>query len=92
MTAQDPDAAYHDPKDSDPANPRWSVVHVEFREKFANPLTLHELKEMQAGSKEIASLQLLKQSRLSVSAVSEGEWEFLRAVIAEREKKGGGEE
>ncbi|KFY70419.1 hypothetical protein V499_09183 [Pseudogymnoascus sp. VKM F-103] len=40
LTAQDPKAAYYDPKDTDPSNPRWSVVHVEFREKFSNPLTL----------------------------------------------------
>ncbi|KAL5354052.1 hypothetical protein ACLOAV_000137 [Pseudogymnoascus australis] len=54
FTAQDPKAAYYDPKDKDPANPRWSVVHVVFREKFANPLTLRELKDMQPGCEEIA--------------------------------------
>ncbi|KFX86595.1 hypothetical protein O988_09481, partial [Pseudogymnoascus sp. VKM F-3808] len=94
-TAQDPKAAYHDPKDTDPSNPRWSVVHVSFREKFAKPLTLHEMKTLQReGCKEIQGLQLLTQSRLSVSKVSAKEWEFLNEVIGdgvavEKEKEGG---
>ncbi|OBT74225.1 hypothetical protein VF21_07070 [Pseudogymnoascus sp. 05NY08] len=85
LTAQDPKAAYYDPKDTDPSNPRWSVVHVSFREKFSNPLTLHELKAMQPTTKEISEMQLLKQSRLSVTGVTRGEWEFLRGVIGKRE-------
>ncbi|KFX92093.1 hypothetical protein V490_05571 [Pseudogymnoascus sp. VKM F-3557] len=95
LTAQDPKAAYHDPKDTDPSNPRWSVVHVVFKEKFAKPLTLHEMKELQReGCKEIQGLQLLTQSRLSVSKVSAKEWEFLNEVImdgvaVEKEGEGG---
>ncbi|OBT46254.1 hypothetical protein VE00_02302 [Pseudogymnoascus sp. WSF 3629] len=88
LTAQDPKAAYYDHKDTDPSNPRWSVVHVEFREKFENPLTLHELKGMQGRCGEIGEMQLLKQSRLSVTGVTRGEWEFLRGVIGGREGEG----
>ncbi|OBT90862.1 hypothetical protein VE02_00427 [Pseudogymnoascus sp. 03VT05] len=90
LTAQDPKAAYYDPKDTSPSSPRWSVVHVEFREKFSNPLTLHELKAMQPTTKEISEMQLLRQSRLSVTGVTRGEWEFLRGVIKTREEGEGG--
>lgn len=62
-------------------------MHVVFKEKFENPLTLHELKDM-AGRKELQGLQLLKQSRLSVSKVGSGEWEFLMGVIGGREAGG----
>ncbi len=33
----------YDPKSS-PDNPRWIAVDLKFKEKFAEPLTLHELK------------------------------------------------
>lgn len=61
---------------------------MEFREKFENPLTLHELKDMQSTTKEIGEMQLLKQSRLSVTGVTRGEWEFLRGVIKKRDGEG----
>ncbi|ELR03849.1 hypothetical protein VC83_04695 [Pseudogymnoascus destructans] len=89
LTAQDPKAAYYDPKDTDPSNPRWSLVHVSFREKFTNPLTLHGLKAMQSTSAEISNMQLLKQSRLSVTGVTKGEWEFLMSVIKKPEEMEG---
>lgn len=91
MTAQDPDAAYYDPKDKDPSDPRWSVVHVEFRKKFKNPITLHELKGLQASNKELGNVQMLKQSRLSVSKVTKSEWDFLRSIIDVREAQGDSE-
>ena len=86
VSAQDPKAAYYDPKDTDPANPKWSVVHVEFRRKFSQPITLKELREYAADGKALKNMQMLKQSRLSVSAVSKDEWDFLMNVVEEREQ------
>ena len=85
VSAQDPKAAYYDPKDSDPSNPKWSVVHVQFRRKFKEPITLKELREYAAKGGALENMQMLKQSRLSVSAVSKDEWDFLMDIIEERE-------
>jgi len=85
LSAQDPDATYYDPKDTDPANPKWSVVHVEFRRKFKHPITLKELRDFAATGKELGNMQILKQSRLSVSKVSKVEWEFLLKISEEKE-------
>ena len=63
-------------------------MHVEFRRKFAAPIGLKELREMgDSPSKPLANMQLLKQSRLSVSKVSAAEWEYLMGVVEEREGK-----
>jgi predicted RNA-binding protein with PUA-like domain len=43
-TAFDPEQKYFDPK-SDPENPRWMMVEVEFVEKFPRVVTLKEMKE-----------------------------------------------
>jgi predicted RNA-binding protein with PUA-like domain len=57
-------------------------VHVEFRQKLNTPITLKELRAFQAekGSP-LESMQMLKLTRLSVSKVSKGEWEFLTGVM-----------
>lgn len=60
-------------------------MHVEFRRKFAVPVTLKELKEHVDGP--LVSMQMLKQSRLSVSRVSEDEWDFLMGLVEEKEKE-----
>ena len=59
---------------------------MEFRRKFKEPVTLKELREFGAKGGGLENMQMLKQSRLSVSKVSEKEWEFLMGVIEEREK------
>lgn len=74
-TAFDQDSPYYDLK-SDPEKPKWNLVHVEFRRKFEKV----SLKQLQAHGKQGGSLEgmdLLKQSRLSVSKVSEKEWNFI---------------
>jgi predicted RNA-binding protein with PUA-like domain len=83
MSAQDPQAAYYDPKDKDPENPRWSVVHVEFRRKFREMVSLREIKEC----KELESMMLRRQSRLSVSKVSEEEWKYIMNWAERKEKE-----
>jgi predicted RNA-binding protein with PUA-like domain len=87
VTAQDPKAAYYDPKDTDPEKPKWSVVHVEFRRKLKEMITLSELREFAEKDGKLAQMQMLKQSRLSVSKVSKEEWQFLLGVADEQEDK-----
>ena len=73
----DQKSAYYDPK-SPPGNPRWSAVDMVFVSKFANIITLDQIKAMPA----LASLSLVqKGSRLSVMPVSDGEWEAILTRI-----------
>ncbi|QBZ60859.1 hypothetical protein PoMZ_07802 [Pyricularia oryzae] len=84
LSAHDSKAPYYDAS-SKPDNPKWSVVHVEFRSKFSVPITLKELREMGSGpEKPLQNMQMLKQSRLSVSKVSEAEWEHLMGIAKDR--------
>ncbi|KAG8156366.1 hypothetical protein KVR01_013818 [Diaporthe batatas] len=79
LTAHDPKCPYYDPK-SKPDDPKWSVVHVEFRSKFRVPIGLKELRAMGGGDGPLRDMQMLKQSRLSVSRVSAEEWGCLVGV------------
>lgn len=65
-TQFDPDSRYFDPK-STPEAPRWQTVKVEFREKFSEPITLPQLKEMFTPE---AFPVVKKGNRLSVMPVS----------------------
>jgi predicted RNA-binding protein with PUA-like domain len=47
----------------------WSVVDVEFVKPFANPVGLAEIKK----NKKLASMALIKRSRLSVAPVTDAE-------------------
>lgn len=79
VSAHDPKAPYYDAS-SKPSDPKWSVVHVEFRSKFEVPIGLKELRAMGAPGKPLENMQMLKQSRLSVSKVSAAEWKYLMGV------------
>ncbi|KAI9660418.1 MAG: hypothetical protein M1821_009768 [Bathelium mastoideum] len=68
---------YYDPKAKRDNPTGWVIVRVEFRQKFDNPITLDQLKALAKDNEEIADMQLLKQSRLSVSKVSPAEWNFI---------------
>ncbi|KAK4101242.1 DUF55-domain-containing protein [Parathielavia hyrcaniae] len=83
LSAHDPKAPYYDPS-SKPSDPKWSVVHVRFRSKLAAPIGLKELREMGGPGKPLEKMQMLKQTRLSVSKVSAAEWEYLTRVAEER--------
>lgn len=83
VSAHDPKAPYYDPN-SKPSDPKWSVVHVKFRSKFAVPIGLKELRGMGGAGKPLENMQMLKQSRLSVSKVSAAEWEYLMGVAEEK--------
>ncbi|KAI1131458.1 PUA-like domain-containing protein [Nemania abortiva] len=85
LSAHDPKAPYYDAS-SKPEDPKWSVVHVKFRSKFARPIGLKELREMGKPGLPLENMQMLKQSRLSVSRVSPSEWEYLMDLV---QKQGG---
>ncbi|KAF4968552.1 hypothetical protein FSARC_4067 [Fusarium sarcochroum] len=75
-SARQPGAPYYDPK-STKEKPIWDLVHVDFRKKFAVPIHLKELRELGKPGGPLETMQLLKQSRLSVNKVSSDEWKFL---------------
>ncbi len=60
------------------------MVHVKFRSKFAQPVGLKELREMGRPGQPLENMQMLKQSRLSVSRVSPSEWEYLMNLVRGR--------
>lgn len=72
-TAFDPASEHPDPK-SDPDNPRWFMVDVKFKQKFANPLTLKQMKEMT----EFSGMRLLQRgNRLSLFPVDKKHFELV---------------
>ncbi|KAI3325564.1 PUA-like domain-containing protein [Xylariaceae sp. AK1471] len=83
VSAHEPKAPYYDPS-SKPEDPKWSVVHVKFRSKFTQPIGLKELREMGKPGKPLENMQMLKQTRLSVSRVSPSEWEHLMDLVQKR--------
>ncbi|KAF4333402.1 Thymocyte nuclear 1 [Fusarium beomiforme] len=87
-SARRPGAPYYDPK-STKEKPIWDLVHVEFRKKFAVPIGLKELRELGKPGGPLEMMQLLKQSRLSVSKVSSEEWKFLCDLADQKAKDAG---
>lgn len=84
-----PDHTQFDKKDkhydakSDPENPRWYMVDIEFVQKFDKPVTREALRENEATS----GMQLLaKGSRLSVLPVTEGEWKAVHKLAGAKLK------
>jgi len=57
----------------DGADGSWASVRVEPREKLARPVTLAAIK----AEKRLAKLEMLRQSRLSVTPVRDEEWKLL---------------
>ena len=53
--------------------PQWASVRVEPREKLAKPVTLAAMK----AEPKLAKLEMLRQSRLSVTPVRPEEWKLL---------------
>lgn len=70
--ALDESSPYFDPKSS-ADNPRWSVVDIRYERTWPEPVPLKIIKQSPA----LASLALLRQSRLSVSPVSDEQWQAL---------------
>lgn len=61
--------AYQDPTTSED----WSAVDLKVLKKLSNPVTLAQMK----GDKRLQNMALIKISRLSVSPVSEKEWDTI---------------
>lgn len=69
----DPESDYYDPK-SDPDNPRWIMVDVEFVRKTTRVIPLSVMKAMP----ELENMPLVKRgNRLSIMPVTEEEWEAI---------------
>ena len=69
-TAWDKDSAYYDPK-SDPENPRWYMVDVEFVEKFPTFVSLKTLK----GTPGLDDMMVIRRGmRLSIQPVTAAEF------------------
>ena len=75
-TAFDREDKPYDPK-SDPENPRWFMVDVQYQRKLKRTISLAELKQ----HKELDGMQLLKRgNRLSVMPVSKNHWDFILSL------------
>lgn len=70
FTAFDAKQKYYDPK-SDPENPKWFMVDIQYKTTLSTPVTLKEIKANPA----LSNMALVKNSRLSVSPVSKQEWQ-----------------
>ncbi|RDW81364.1 uncharacterized protein DSM5745_04921 [Aspergillus mulundensis] len=86
-SAFDPSHPYYDEK-SKREDPKWFVVHVEFRRKFDELITLQQLKSHSSAKAPLENLQMLKQGRLSVSAVTPSQWDFIMSLVKEGDKTG----
>jgi len=71
---------HHYDADSDPKSPRWFMVDVKLKERFARIITLTELRAH--ASKELAGMVLLRPgNRLSVTPVEATHWKFIRSLL-----------
>jgi predicted RNA-binding protein with PUA-like domain len=75
-TAFDNKDPYYDPK-SDKEKPKWFCVGVEFVEKFDDVVDLARIKSHAGKGGELEGMQLVTNSRLSVSKVKKEEWDFI---------------
>ena len=73
--AFDKKSNYFDAK-SDPENPRWFMVDVDFVERFEDVVSLHEIKAMP----ELSEMALVKKPRLSVQPVTKEEFRLIRKM------------
>lgn len=73
--AFDEKSPYHDPK-SDPDDPRWFMVDVEFLEAFPEVVSLTRIKE----EPDLEAMVLVNRARLSVQPVTEKEFRKIREM------------
>ncbi|MGH8161352.1 MAG: EVE domain-containing protein [Gammaproteobacteria bacterium] len=72
-TQFDPVDPHYDPKSTREA-PRWSVVEVEFDERFTPPVLLQQLREEES----LADLVILRRgNRLSVTPITSLQWKYI---------------
>jgi predicted RNA-binding protein with PUA-like domain len=93
-TAFDEKDAYYDKK-SERERPKWFCVGVEFVSKFDDVVSLHEIKSLAGSGGALEGMQLVTNSRLSVSRVRREEWEVILGLAdgkKESQSKEGDEE
>ncbi|KAF1968472.1 alpha/beta-hydrolase [Bimuria novae-zelandiae CBS 107.79] len=93
-TAFDEKAPYYDKK-SDREKPRWWCVGVEFVKEFAEVVDLAKIKKEAERGGRLEGMQLVTNSRLSVSRVRREEWECILEMAGDKgesEKTDGGAE
>ena len=73
-----PESKYFDEKSSE-SEPRWHLVDVKFIRKFDNPVTRDALKEDES----LLEMQLFKRNRLSITEVTEEEYEKILKMAGE---------
>ncbi len=74
-TQFDPKSKYHDPR-SDPEDPRWSLVDIEFVARFSRMVTLQDVK----AEKSLAGMELVRYGRLSVQSVTPAEFQRVKKM------------
>lgn len=72
FTAFDHSEKYYDPK-SDPDNPRWFMVDIQFIEKFANVISLADIKAVP----DLSDMVLVNNPRLSVQPVEKKHYDII---------------
>ncbi|MGX5202262.1 EVE domain-containing protein [Aliikangiella sp. IMCC44632] len=73
----DPHSRYFDEKASKD-EPKWFCVEVKFKQKFTRVISLKEIKQVP----QLSEMQLVKQGRLSVQAVTAKEWQWINSHLA----------
>lgn len=71
----DPQSPYFDAKSSAEA-PRWFCVDITLTKKFAQTVTLDQIKQIQA----LDEMVLRKQGRLSIQPVTQREWQTINQL------------
>ena len=84
-----PDHPYYDPKSSRD-KPKWELVHVKFVRKFNEQVSLPRLRSFAKPGGILEKMQVLVQSRLSVSLVRPKEWKFIMSLVEEDDKNAEG--
>ncbi|MDX1619065.1 MAG: EVE domain-containing protein [Balneolaceae bacterium] len=74
-TQFDPDSRYFDEKSSE-EDPTWELVDVSFVRKFEDPVTRDEIKEEPS----LQDMVILNRFRLSITPVTESEWEKIHEM------------
>lgn len=82
-TAFDPKDKHYDPK-SDPDEPAWFMVDVQFLQKFETPVTRDDLK----GGEVTSNMMVMQRgSRLSIQPVTAVEWKAVLKLAGVKEPK-----
>ena len=82
VEAIDPASPYFDAK-SGPSDLRWSVIDIQFSQRWTHPVTLAQLK----AAIELSDMLALRQTRLSISPVLPAQYSTILALAQQNEKQ-----